>query len=119
LLANLTTHSFPSSIAGNRSFHSSQDIKSTSIVMLTTLLALVSLVTGTAIPQSSSFGVEFGNFFSTGPVADPAWIQEAITTLVLPELNKPHVGNMALWPGMGTSGGDLIQGLAISTVGVG
>lgn len=87
--------------------------------MLGLLLGLVSTVTGAAIPQSSSFGVEFGNFFSTGPVASTSWIQEAITTLVLPDLNKPHVGNMALWPGMGTSGGDLIQGLAISTVGIG
>lgn len=87
--------------------------------MLTALFVLVPLVTGAAIFQSSGFGVEFGNFFSTGPVADPAWIQEANTTLILPELNKPRVGNLALWPGMGTSGGDLIQGLAISTVGVG
>jgi hypothetical protein len=87
--------------------------------MLSRLLWLSPLAAGAAIPQASSYGVAFGNYFSTGPVADTAWIKEATTTLVLPELNKPHVGNMALWPGMGTSGGDLIQGLAISTVGIG
>lgn len=52
-------------------------------------------------------------------MADGSWIAEATTTLVLPELNSPHVGNMALWPGVGTDGDDLVQGLAISTVGVG
>jgi hypothetical protein len=56
----------------------------------------------------------FGNAFSTGPVATNSFIRESETTLVLPKVNSPQTGNLALWPGMGTSGGDLIQGLAIS-----
>ena len=89
--------------------------------MLSILLQVLPFVSALAIEkrQDSSYGVAFGNYFATGPVADNSWIREATTTLVLPELNNPHMGNMALWPGMGTSGGDLIQGLAISTVGYG
>lgn len=83
-------------------------------------LAALPLAAGVAIPQSTGgtyFG--FGNAFSTGPVADGSGIIEANTTLVLPELNSPHNGNLGLWPGMGMSDGDLVQGLAISTVGIG
>ena len=89
--------------------------------MLSILLTFLPLACGLVVSkrQDTGYGVAFGNAFSTGPVADNSWIREATTTLVLPELNNPHVGNMALWPGMGTSGGDLIQGLAISTVGYG
>ncbi|KAF2230914.1 hypothetical protein EV356DRAFT_452941, partial [Viridothelium virens] len=64
-----------------------------------------------------SYLCRFGNYFSTGPVASSSWIRETNTTRVLPNLNNPHNGNLALWPGMGTSNGNLIQGLAISTVG--
>ncbi|KAH8878740.1 hypothetical protein GQ53DRAFT_775512 [Thozetella sp. PMI_491] len=45
------------------------------------------------------------------------FIIEANTKLVLPALNNPHNGNLGLWPGMGMDDGDLVQGLAISTVG--
>ena len=61
----------------------------------------------------------FGNYFSTGPTASGTYIIEATTTLVLPGLQSPHDGNLGLWPGMGMSNGDLVQGLAISTVGIG
>lgn len=63
---------------------------------------------------AADYGYQFSNALSTGPTADGTWIREANTTLVLPETNSPQTGNLALWPGMGTSGGDLIQGLAIS-----
>ncbi|KAI1321390.1 hypothetical protein F5Y16DRAFT_413767 [Xylariaceae sp. FL0255] len=63
--------------------------------------------------------ISFGNYFSTGPTADGIYIINATTTLVLPALNSPHDGNLGLWPGMGMDNGDLVQGLAISTVGVG
>ncbi|KAL5390230.1 hypothetical protein DPSP01_001801 [Paraphaeosphaeria sporulosa] len=76
------------------------------------------------LPTVSAQYFSFGNYFSTGPVATNSWIRQATTTLVLPALNSPHNGNLGLWPGMGTkfnSGADghLVQGLAISTVGVG
>ena len=86
------------------------------------LLALLPVVSDALVARQSYFS--FGNFFSTGPVATNSWIREATTTLVLPALNNPHNGNLGLWPGMGTkfpsgANGQLVQGLAISTVGRG
>ncbi|KAE8132385.1 hypothetical protein BDV38DRAFT_297042 [Aspergillus pseudotamarii] len=56
--------------------------------------------------------IVFGPAFSLGPTK--SWIREATTTLVLPEAPSPQEDRLALWPGMGTSGGDLIQALAVS-----
>ncbi|CAG8931391.1 unnamed protein product [Penicillium salamii] len=56
--------------------------------------------------------IGFGPHFSLGPTS--SWIREANTTLVLPEAPSPQQDRLALWPGMGTSGGDLIQALAVS-----
>ncbi|CAI7610206.1 unnamed protein product [Penicillium discolor] len=56
--------------------------------------------------------IGFGPHFSLGPTS--SWIREANTTLVLPEVPSPQKDRLALWPGMGTSGGDLIQALAVS-----
>ena len=75
------------------------------------------------VPRQSYFS--FGNAFSTGPVATNSFIRRATTTLVLPDLQSPHNGNLGLWPGVGTKfmnsdqDGQLVQGLAISTVGYG
>ncbi|KKK13295.1 hypothetical protein P175DRAFT_0521471 [Aspergillus ochraceoroseus IBT 24754] len=55
--------------------------------------------------------INFGPFFSLGPTK--SWIREAKTTLVLPEV-PGALDRLALWPGMSTSGGDLIQALAVS-----
>ncbi|KAF5857155.1 hypothetical protein ETB97_006204 [Aspergillus alliaceus] len=68
-------------------------------------LALVSLVT-------AQDKITFGPAFSLGPTK--SWIREATTTLVLPEAPSPQEDRLALWPGMGTSGGELIQALAVS-----
>ena len=62
----------------------------------------------------ADYGYQFSNAFSTGPVASNSFIRESTTTLVLPALNSPQNGDLALWAGMGTSNGDLIQALAIS-----
>ncbi|KAM6510114.1 hypothetical protein FALCPG4_017741 [Fusarium falciforme] len=56
--------------------------------------------------------VGFGPAFSLGPTK--SWIREATTTLVLPKVPNPPKDRLALWPGMGTSGGDLIQALAVA-----
>ncbi|KAJ4251470.1 hypothetical protein NW762_011455 [Fusarium torreyae] len=56
--------------------------------------------------------VSFGPAFSLGPTK--SWIREATTTLVLPKVPSPAKDRLALWPGMGTSGGDLIQALAVA-----
>lgn len=56
--------------------------------------------------------IGFGPAFSLGPTQ--SWIREANTTIVLPAVPSPQVDRLALWPGMGTSGGDLIQALAVS-----
>lgn len=74
------------------------------LASLTTLALL-----GLANAQSN---IGFGPAFSLGPTQ--SWIREANTTLVLPEIPSKEVDRLALWPGMGTSGGDLIQALAVS-----
>lgn len=56
--------------------------------------------------------IGFGPYFSLGPTA--SWIRSAKTTLVLPKVPTPATDRLALWPGMGTSGNDLIQALAVS-----
>ncbi|KAF4469263.1 hypothetical protein FALBO_3843 [Fusarium albosuccineum] len=56
--------------------------------------------------------VGFGPAFSLGPTK--SWIRESTTTLVLPKVPNPPKDRLALWPGMGTSGGDLIQALAVA-----
>ncbi|KAL6710842.1 hypothetical protein ACN47E_007899 [Coniothyrium glycines] len=86
------------------------------------LLVLPLAASAAVTPRQNYFS--FGNFFSTGPVATNSWIRQATTTLILPALNSPHTGNLGLWPGMGTkfpsgADGQLVQGLAISTVGYG
>ncbi|OAG11751.1 uncharacterized protein CC84DRAFT_48667 [Paraphaeosphaeria sporulosa] len=77
-------------------------------------LSATALANAAAIRRQNDYGYQFSNALSTGPVATNSFIREANTTLILPETNSPQTGNLALWPGMGTSGGDLIQGLAIS-----
>lgn len=71
-------------------------------------LAVLSVL-GLANGQSN---IGFGPAFSLGPTQ--SWIREARTTLVLPEAPSPQADRLALWPGMGTSSGDLIQALAVS-----
>lgn len=82
--------------------------------MKTTDIAITALATFAQHASAAYLESTFANYFSTGPVATNSWIREANTTLVLPKTNDPQVGNLALWPGMGTSNGDLIQALAIS-----
>lgn len=91
---------------------------------LFTSLPLASVAAFPALtPRQSYFS--FGNAFSTGPVADDSFIRQSTTTLVLPDLQSPHTGNLGLWPGVGTKfldgdqDGQLVQGLGISTVGMG
>jgi hypothetical protein len=80
------------------------------------LLTLLPVAAASVVPRQY---FSFGYYFSTGPVASGTYIIDATTTLVLPNLNSPHNGNLGLWPGMGMDDGDLVQGLAISTVGIG
>ena len=87
-------------------------ILATALCFSATILA--SPVLRTHLTTKRDYGYQFSNALSTGPVANGTFIREANTTLILPDTNSPQTGNLALWPGMGTSGGDLIQGLAIS-----
>lgn len=82
----------------------------TSTTLSLSALSLLSL----PLSASAQYGNQFANALSTGPVASGSFIRESNTTLILPAVNSPQTGNLALWPGMGTSGGDLIQALAIS-----
>ncbi|TRX97998.1 hypothetical protein FHL15_001208 [Xylaria flabelliformis] len=84
--------------------------------MRSNLLPLLPVAAASVVPRQY---FSFGNYFSTGPTASGTFIIDATTTLVLPALNSPHNGNLGLWPGMGMDDGDLVQGLAISTVGIG
>jgi hypothetical protein len=61
---------------------------------------------------TSSVNAAFGPAFSTGPVGAGSWIREANSTLVLPKAPTGSSGDTALWVGMGTSNGDLIQSIA-------
>ena len=72
---------------------------------------LLSLATLAAIDLAAA-QIGFGPYFSLGPTS--SWIRESTTTLVLPAVPSPQKERLALWPGMGTSGGDLIQALAVS-----
>lgn len=76
-------------------------------------LAISSIVAIHALANAQEI-VNFGPAFSLGPVSPSSWIRESVTTLVLPEVPSPRADRLALWPGMGTSGGDLIQALAVS-----
>ncbi|KAF2846551.1 hypothetical protein T440DRAFT_458271 [Plenodomus tracheiphilus IPT5] len=69
-----------------------------------TALALAALTTTT--------NAAFGPSFSTGPVGSGSWIREATSTLILPKAPTGSSGDTALWVGMGTSKGDLIQSIA-------
>ncbi|KAI1749787.1 hypothetical protein F4782DRAFT_511529 [Xylaria castorea] len=73
------------------------------------LLAFLAAFLGCAHGQDT---IGFGPYFSLGPTQ--SWIREATTTLILPKVPSPQEERLALWPGMGTSGGDLIQALAVS-----
>lgn len=63
---------------------------------------------------AADYGNKFSNSFSTGPTAKNNFIREAISTLIVPKVNSPQNGYLDLWPGMTTTSGNLIQGLAIS-----
>lgn len=73
---------------------------------------LVLVASVAMLSSATTYG--FGPAFSTGPVSSGSWIRESNTTLVLPAVPSPAVDRLALWPGMGTSSGDLVQALAVS-----
>jgi len=75
-----------------------------------TTLGLLAAAALLGVAHGQTIG--FGPYFSLGPTQ--SWIREATTTLVLPKVPSPQEERLALWPGMGTSGGDLIQALAVS-----
>ena len=76
-------------------------------MQLSTALSLLSFLLTSAAQKN----VHFGPAFSLGPTQ--SWIREATTTLVLPQV-PGQKDRLALWPGMGTSAGSLIQALAVS-----
>ncbi|RBR04094.1 uncharacterized protein FIESC28_11632 [Fusarium coffeatum] len=76
-------------------------------MQLSTALSLLSILSTT----TAQTNVHFGPAFSLGPTK--SWIREATTTLVLPRV-PGQKDRLALWPGMGTSAGSLIQALAVS-----
>ncbi|KAK6088131.1 hypothetical protein SCUP234_01197 [Seiridium cupressi] len=75
-----------------------------------TTITLIALLEAAGV-SATTYG--FGPYFSLGPTN--SWIREANTTLVLPDVPSPAADRLALWPGMGTSDGDLIQAIAVAT----
>ncbi|KAH6654218.1 hypothetical protein BKA67DRAFT_272525 [Truncatella angustata] len=75
-----------------------------------TTLSVIALLEAASV-SATTYG--FGPYFSLGPTS--SWIREANTTLVLPKVPSPFADRLALWPGMGTSDGDLIQAIAVAT----
>lgn len=73
-------------------------------------VAFASLVALLGAAHAQTIG--FGPYFSLGPTN--SWIREANTTLVLPTVPSPAADRLVLWPGMGTSDGDLIQAIALA-----
>lgn len=77
------------------------------------LLALASV----AAAQST---INFGPYwwlrpdYESSTEVPTAWIRSANTTLVLGAIPSPQVDRLAIWPGMSTSDGDLIQAIAVS-----
>ena len=61
----------------------------------------------------------FGPAFSTGPTASGVYISSSTATLVVPAAPpaSSNRGDLSLWVGMGTSGGDLIQSIVESYAG--
>ncbi|KAA8572085.1 hypothetical protein EYC84_002010 [Monilinia fructicola] len=62
---------------------------------------------------ATSAHAAFGPAFSTGPTSSGVYIQSSTATLVIPHAHAPsnNSGDLSLWVGMGTSGGDLIQSI--------
>lgn len=57
--------------------------------------------------------IGFGPNFAVSSTGS-TWIKEGNTTLILPETPSPQVERLAIWPGMETSNGNLVQALAVS-----
>lgn len=71
---------------------------------------IASFILGAAHAQDT---IGFGSYFTVSMSSD-IWIKEAMTTLVLPQTPSPQQERLALWPGMETTNGDLIQAIAVS-----
>ncbi|CAG8942612.1 unnamed protein product [Penicillium salamii] len=72
-------------------------------------------LTTVALAQLAYAGdkIGFGPNFAVSSTGS-TWIKEANTTLILPETPSPQVERLAIWPGMETSNGNLVQALAVS-----
>ncbi|KAJ5327731.1 hypothetical protein N7452_008121 [Penicillium brevicompactum] len=57
--------------------------------------------------------IGFGPNFAVSSTGS-TWIKEGNTTFILPETPSPQVERLAIWPGMETSNGNLVQALAVS-----
>jgi hypothetical protein len=80
--------------------------------MIRSTLALA-LAVGFSLAALSSANKDFITLHTTGN----AWIQEAIATLVLPEIPYPVTGDIALWSAimMDDYNGDFLQGVTSSS----
>ena len=75
------------------------------------LLGALAALAATATAQSEN--IRFGSAYSLG--ATNSYIVEAETTIYPGKAHSPAQDRLALWPGMGTDSGDLIQAIVLST----
>jgi hypothetical protein len=75
--------------------------------------ATLALATGLSLVALSSANKDFITLHTTGD----AWIQEAVATLVLPEIPETVTGDIALWSAimMDDYNGDFLQGVTSSS----
>ena len=77
------------------------------------LSALAAAITGAVAQGSGSENVRFGHAFSLG--ATNSYIIEAETTLYPGKTQSGDTPRLALWPGMGTDEGQLIQAIVLAS----
>ncbi|CAD0091472.1 unnamed protein product [Aureobasidium vineae] len=75
--------------------------------------ALAAAATGAFAQDSGSENIRFGNAFSLG--ATNSYIIEAETTLYPGKTQSGDTPRLALWPGMGTDQGQLIQAIVLGS----
>lgn len=76
--------------------------------------ALAAAATGAIAQDSGSENIRFGNAFSLGATTN-TYIVEAETTLYPGKTQSGDTPRLALWPGMGTDEGQLIQAVVLAS----
>jgi hypothetical protein len=74
---------------------------------------LAAVIGAASMTLAQAQEIYFGPYYSLG--ATNSYIVEAETTLYPGKTPDPQKARLALWPGMGTDAGDLIQAIVLSS----